>query len=531
MLPKERLATYLALVVAALAITVVIVIRFRLVGVPLERDEGEYAYAGQLILQGIPPYKLAYNMKFPGTYAAYAIIMAIFGQNAAGIHFGLLLTNLLTVLLVFILARRLTDFLGAAAAAASYACLSLSPSVLGLATHASHFVVLATLAGLVFLLRPRNRVSLIFGSGLLFGIAVLMKQPALMFAAFGAGYLLFSDVCAGRDLKQTCLRNLVFWCGITIPLALTCIVLLAAGVFKNFWFWTVKYAAEYATLVPLSEAGRILLPSVIAAIGSGWAIWVFAGVGLVTCLREKSQRNGMPFLLAWLLSAMLAVSSGFYFRPHYFILLLPCIALLAGIAVSALSHRLRRVASPWHLTPLLLFASALIIMLVGERQILFYLSPARVSTLLYWGNAFPECAKVADYIRAHSDPGETIAVLGSEPEIYFYSHRHSATGYIYMYGLMEPQKYAHQMQTAMIRELETARPRYLVSVSANQSWLRRPGSDPLIFAWANRYLGANYDAVALVKMIEPDRVQYYFERLPQLVPNQGDYIIIYRRKS
>jgi hypothetical protein len=44
-------------------------IRLRLRDVPLERDEGEYAYAGQLILQGIAPYQLAYNMKFPGTYA------------------------------------------------------------------------------------------------------------------------------------------------------------------------------------------------------------------------------------------------------------------------------------------------------------------------------------------------------------------------------------------------------------------------------------------------------------------------------
>jgi len=47
-------------------------VRFRLRDFPLERDEGEYAYAGQLILQGIPPYQLAYNMKLPGTYAAYA---------------------------------------------------------------------------------------------------------------------------------------------------------------------------------------------------------------------------------------------------------------------------------------------------------------------------------------------------------------------------------------------------------------------------------------------------------------------------
>lgn len=34
-------------------------IRLRLLDMPLERDEGEYAYAGQLLLQGIPPYQLA----------------------------------------------------------------------------------------------------------------------------------------------------------------------------------------------------------------------------------------------------------------------------------------------------------------------------------------------------------------------------------------------------------------------------------------------------------------------------------------
>ena len=56
-------------------------IRVRLLDLPLERDEGEYAYAGQLILQGIPPYELAYNMKLPGTYYACALGMAVFGQT------------------------------------------------------------------------------------------------------------------------------------------------------------------------------------------------------------------------------------------------------------------------------------------------------------------------------------------------------------------------------------------------------------------------------------------------------------------
>src|SRR5438128_1174779 len=96
-------------VLAASVFGLIVAIRIRLLGIPLERDEGEYSYAGQLMLQGIPPYKLAYNMKFPGTYAAYALIMSIFGQTIAGIHLGLLLVNVATITLIFLLGRKLMN--------------------------------------------------------------------------------------------------------------------------------------------------------------------------------------------------------------------------------------------------------------------------------------------------------------------------------------------------------------------------------------------------------------------------------------
>ena len=89
--PWALLAVFAALIFVA-------VVRFRVAEVPLERDEGEYAYAGQLILAGVPPYEFAYNMKFPGTYYAYAAILAIFGQTPWGIHVGLLLVNAATMI-------------------------------------------------------------------------------------------------------------------------------------------------------------------------------------------------------------------------------------------------------------------------------------------------------------------------------------------------------------------------------------------------------------------------------------------------
>ena len=60
---RDRVLGTAWIFLAVIVFGLVIAIRIRLLGIPLERDEGEYAYAGQLMLQGIPPYKLAYNMK------------------------------------------------------------------------------------------------------------------------------------------------------------------------------------------------------------------------------------------------------------------------------------------------------------------------------------------------------------------------------------------------------------------------------------------------------------------------------------
>src|SRR5262249_36225012 len=213
-------------ILLAVIIAVVVLLRIHFLAIPLERDEGEYAYAGQLMLQGIPPYRLAYNMKFPGVYAAYAFIMWIFGESSIGIHLGLLIVNLATIAIVFLIVRRLMGMIAGIAAAASYAILSAGPSVLGLAAHATHFVMLPTLLGALVLLNPVLTKKMVFVSGILFGAALLMKQPAIFFICFGATYLLFRDWRARLAFRQTLLRNALFITGSVLPLAGTV-----------FWLW------------------------------------------------------------------------------------------------------------------------------------------------------------------------------------------------------------------------------------------------------------------------------------------------------
>jgi hypothetical protein len=521
-------------VLAVIIFGLVLAIRIRLLGIPLERDEGEYAYAGQLMLQGIPPYKLAYNMKFPGTYAAYAVIMSIFGQTIAGIHLGLLLVNAATIALIFVLGQRLLDSTAGIAAAMSYALLSVSPSVLGLAAHATHFVMLPVVGGILLMLKrsepERHALGQFFVSGLLFSIGALMKQPAFFFVPFGAIYLLWNALHRRLVLKIVLLRFFMFGIGAIVPIGIACLILWHAGVLDKFWFWTIDYARQYASLVPFSRAPQIFFRNANEVVGTGWALWALAGIGAVAGLWDQRMRASTVFVIGLLFFSTLALCQGFYFRTHYFILILPAVSLLIGAAISKLSNLLVGRMVLIRFAPLLLLAAMLSLPILADKKLFFEVSPLQACGLIYPQNPFLESVRIAEYVREHTRPDDTIAVLGSEPEIYFYAQRHSATGYIYTYSLMEPQRYAQQMQQEMIREIERVRPEYLILVAMSYSWLRRPDSEPLIFTWANEYMVENYVADGFVNIM-PSETDYFFGHVPPSVESLKDYILIYKRKS
>lgn len=478
------------------------IIRLHLRDIPLERDEGEYAYAGQLMLQGVPPYKLAYNMKLPGTYVAYAAIMAVFGQTIAGIRLGVLIVNLLTIFLIFLLAKRFGGFVAGVAAAASYALLSISPTVLGFCGHATHFVVLPAIAGVLLLLEglEQNRSGMLFLSGLLFGLAFLMKQPGIMFAIFGFLYLL--AVLARRGVKKSRLAATagLFSLGAAVPFLLTCLVLWRAGVFGKFWFWTVSYASQYASNYGLIAGGYFFKQTFGAILWSSLGIWLIAILGAAVVGWDGRLRSNAGFVLGFTAFSFLAVCPGLFFRPHYFILLLPATSLLVGIAVASTTSMVGRSKRNrmWQYVPSALLTLALAASFYSQRDFFLETDPVAACRAIYAGNPFPEAIPISDYIREHTPANATIAVLGSEPEIYFYSHRHSATGYIYTYGLMEEQKYALQMQQQMISEIEASRPEMLVFVNLSTSWLPDLHSEQLIYTWARKYIQDYYEPMGVV---------------------------------
>lgn len=498
--PAPRTVLRWDLLVLLLVILLCAAIRWRLRDMPLERDEGEYGYAGQLILQGVPPYQIAYNMKLPGTYAAYAVLMAIFGQTAVGIRIGLLVVNALTILLVYALGTRLSGRLAGTVAAASYGVLSLGPWVNGFAGHATHFVVLAATAGLWLLLKAidEQRDWEILGAGVLLGLAFVMKQPGASFAMFGGLYLLKAEGWGVPDLPRALRRVVWFGAGAALPFGITCLVLWRAGVFAKFWFWTFSYAYQYGTNLSASEGWGLFVKNFPKASLSAIALWLLAVLGLTSLLWSRKARTHADFLLGLLFFSGLAVSAGLYFRRHYFILLLPAVSLFIGLAVSSatdLAEQGKR--SVLRHVAVAVFVIAFAASLFQEQYFFFRADPIAASRYVYPDDPFAESVKVGAYIQEHTPPSARIAVLGSEPQIMFYSRRRSVTGYLYGYSLTEEQKYAATMQKEAISEIEAAHPEYLVFA---WDWEIRPRSERAIFNWADQYIAQNYALVGVMRV-------------------------------
>jgi hypothetical protein len=467
-----KLSSWVALCCILLFIAVV---RFRLCDMPLERDEGEYAYGGQLLLQGVLPGKLAYTIKLPGTNAAYAILMLFFGQSCTGVHIGFLVVNCTTIVLTFLLGRILAGEIAGCVAAAAYALMSTSGDVLGTAAHATHFVVLTALGGLLILVQASKtgKWPAYFASGFLLSMSVLMKHNGLFFLAFGAVCLGWLGYSKTLGPNMTFLNaGLAFVAGAVAPFLLVLFLLLLAGTFENCWFWSVTYARAYAKSNPgmmivrrmfIQRMPQVMTIPFYAALFGLLALW----------LRPNSWRVAL-FATGFFLVSALAVVPGLHFRPHYFVLLAPALALLTGTFAQDATDFFRSRFKLIGPIPLLMFALFFVKGVARERILFFQMTPLEASHSIYGDQPFPETIILADYIRAHSSPDARVAVLGSEPEIYFYSHRRSATGYIYTYPLTEHQPFVQEMQQQMAHEIETAQPQFIIQVRTWTSWLSRP---------------------------------------------------------
>jgi hypothetical protein len=122
-----------------------------------------------------------------------------------------------------------------------------------------------------------------------------------------------------------------------------------------------------------------------------------------------------------------------------------------------------------------------------------------------------------------------MAVFGSEPELPFYAHRRSVTGYIYMYDLVEEQPFRERMEKEMISEVERGRADFLIFVNTYLSWLPfPPGRGDGLRDWMMAYIQNEYVPYGAVT-VAPH--QYFWgPDCLRHIPAGHQFVVLFQRK-
>lgn len=527
---RRRVWTFVALGI----IVAVSLMRTLHLGFPLERDEGEFGYIAQEMLRGFPMYSSAYTQKLPGTYLIYSLFLSIFGQSMVAIHLGLLLANAALMGLIFWALRRTHNGLAGCVGTLVFGLMALAPNVLGFAGHASFFVALFAMAGLVALLhaRERDRTGWFLVSGLCFGLVFLMKQSGIFFAPL-ALLSMTADAFLARPRRHAgfVLHAVAFTAGAVAPFALTAAYYVAIGKFPLFWFWTFQLARDFVGQVGPAGALRNLHDQTMGVMAGFTILWLLALVGLFAMLRDATLGKDRYLYLTFGAASALSIVPGFYFTNQYYIALLPFLAILIGGLAGTVSRGAptgRRLIESVGVGAIIAIG-----LLIGIVKYAPYYSGGQsddaVARWVYRGNPFPESVAIGEYLKAHTTPQDRIAILGSETQILFYAQRRSASRFVNVYFLTADHPRNRDMQREMIRDIESVRPRYVVFVGMAMSWTLRADFPRDIFEWFGTYRRDRYEVEGLVLMPREGGSATYWGADARAQSPTEDFIEILRR--
>jgi hypothetical protein len=500
-------------------------VRWPIAAVPLERDEGEYAYIAQRWWLGEVPYRDSFDQKPPGAFVAYALIEKVFGTSPAAIHWGTQVYTFGTLALIFVVGRKLFGPIEGLMAALLAVYMTADLCVLGQSANTETFMILPLTASFLASLRARDRHSA--GWALLAGVcgslALLCKQVALPNVALSAALLMAAP---GAPWRLT----IAFALGGLLGLAPTIAYFAAVRSLPQFWDCVIAHNLTYAQRVPWSDYPFWFWLSFRGVLGQWWPILSLAAVAVLSeagarsGLTEAGYRRPRWIVLFWLVASAAGVSIGGYFRGHYYVQVIPPLAVLAGRGAMLVARRQRR---PERFAVGLTLAAIAWGVIVAPWYYLYGTAEQKVGWI-YAGCPFAESVPVAAYLRKHSAPEEATYIFGSEPQILYYAVRPSASRYIFAYPLMTPFPDTRDRQREVIQEL-TARPaRFLVYLHLEGSFLADDGTRTDLREFIDGLCRTDYRPVAWVTAGDVD-VRPWPEE-PRPIP-KGATITVWERRT
>jgi hypothetical protein len=532
---KDEKVSYIIL---ATLLLLVVLIRSNFLLIPFERDEGAYSYYGKLLLAGKLPYRDFYEQKLPGIFYFYALIVSLFGSSVRDLHIGFTVLNLLTIAFIFLSVKRLFSPLAGVVAAITYAIVSLTPYLSGFTIQAEHGVALFTSLGiyLYVLAREKKKSYLYFLMGFALGAAFMVKTTGL-FLMFWGGLILIIDFFFAQEKKY---KNLISqvgcYCGGAIlVVGGLLLVIYTKGTFNDMVFWVYDIPKYYVNRIPFDEGVKYFGYSRDAIVQNYKFLWVHAILALGVCLPGMFSVKTKLFVFSLAALSFLTIVPGYYFYGHYWIQLIPGVAVLSGVTFYCIVELL---AKKFNLRqPAVRYAYlcgfVLMVLLHLNKLKSYYFNPNYNLILrsVYGNNPFPESMEIANFINRIAKPEDQMAVFGSEPQMYIYTNKISPTRHVFFSTIVASIPEHRQFQREFVKDVEAAKPKYFVLYRHSVSLLVQANVDQYVFQWADKYLAENYNVIGMVDMPDGQQSVYAWqEQLNNYRPTGPNVIYIYERK-
>jgi 4-amino-4-deoxy-L-arabinose transferase-like glycosyltransferase len=476
---------------------------------PFGRDQGIFATIASGLLEGKIPYRDLWDHKPPAIYFVYALAFKLLGSEMRSIPLFDGFYTILSLLLLFKLAKDLFGRKSAYLAIFLFTILSSGIFFLGWWGRGQPEVfILLPLLGMIHFLKPvelkeKPSFSLVL-AGILGGIAFSFKSTIFPLLFLFSFLLLFEGGMGSKGIRKGIIKILLFFLGVIIALLPFVIFFSINRVLNDAIYSNVTFNLTTHINHPFNLAFLHKLKGNFKNIGGEipllWlTVLILALYGLFRIAKDEKEKRLL--LIVWSIGTLLSICIGWWLFYYHFIILIPPLTLIASYGFFQLLDRISSQGSRMHqITKRLLYFffiplfsleflyayfnyygnTEIIPALIGVEKVSredIY-SRFKVQEFPIEDFSFCDDYRLSRYLKSHTQKGEKIFIWGWESLVYFLSEREPASRFIFIYPLIQSEyDTRNNLQKILLVELKNERPHYFVVTKKDQNPIDRIGSE------------------------------------------------------